>query len=965
MAAPVVGPSSSTARTRVRVRTACLVFAATGIAVLSLTSDGGSLGIAGPAGPPHARPPLDANTTLQGFGQAIGRGQSRPALAALGRRFAADPSDTQVVLELVRAGRYAGRLDWVASFLSAVHRRVPTAASYLGLAELRYLFGEQEEARDLARAAYRRLSTSIEAALSWASGLISSGEIPSAFIVLDDSNVGWEPDGMSLSAHQRLSAIAMLVGPEPIGLPVSLRWLRLAEDRGDEAATSRATVLVAAVESVRVRMSAARRAARRALSTAVPSSDSTTVVMALSASADVGAQHGLGLLDSTLGACQALSGAGLPARTDCLVSAIEAAWNAALPGEAIRLYQIAAPLAVTNPILTIRLAGAALPVLNGVGSYRASARLADDGAKAAAKLGSRDVQASFLVRLASAQRALGNYRAAQRTADEAVELTPKGSTQLLIRALVEAAEASIAIGNDADAAQSLARADELLPSATRVEAVGDVGRSLRLRLMLANTGSRASAGAGETGRPLSVVEAATEARRLESTGSMEAALVKYLVALQGFGDLRLEFSNASSRILFTDAWPELSRRAMAIAFATGDWELALALLEGARDWGAETKNLTLKPRLPILGPETAALAFAVGPAAVWAVLERSDRTHVLSLDIAPDVLRSQVMLCRAVSAENGADVEVWRSLCGQLSRSLLGRLEDAGMFTGVRRLLIVPDDALHLVSFASLPREDGRELYGERHLITQSPSLRLLSRSLETKAKAGPFVAFGAAGTAGGLAELAVLRGVSQMVFVGPRATERNLRRVAPGASVIHFGGHSSAATSELAGGALYLRGDDSEDGMLSIPEILEIDVSGSTVVLLGCDTATRPFEARLSGAASTLPSVGEAFLLAGARAVVGHLWPITESDARSWAEAFYAAGGPDGGHASLEQARRELRARWPDEPRRWASAVWLGAPEPRRSPRLLNGYLRRQASPTAGPLGRATWRAQPRHLAT
>ena len=438
------------------------------------------------------------------------------------------------------------------------------------------------------------------------------------------------------------------------------------------------------------------------------------------------------------------------------------------------------------------------------------------------------------------------------------------------------------------------------------------------------------AGAGETGRPLSVVEAATEARRLESAGSMEAALLKYLAALQGFEDLRLEFSNASARILFTDAWQELSRRAMAIAFATGDWELAVALLEGARDWGAETRDLTSKRRLPIIGPETATLAFAVGPAAVWAVLERSDSTHVLSLDVAPDVLRSQVMLCRAVSTEKG-DVEAWRSLCGQLSRSLLGPLEDAGMFTGVRRLLIVPDDALHLVSFASLPRAGGKELYGERYLITQSPSLRLLSRSIETKAKAGPFVAFGAAGTADRLAELAALRGAAQMLFLGPRATERNLRRVAPGASVIHFGGHSSAATSELAGGALYLRGDEREDGMLSIPEILEIDVLGSTVVLLGCDTAKRPFAARLSSAASMLPSVGEAFLLAGARAVVGQLWPITESDARAWAEAFYAAGGPDRGQASLQEARRELRARWPDEPRRWASAVWLGAPEPRR----------------------------------
>jgi CHAT domain-containing protein len=183
----------------------------------------------------------------------------------------------------------------------------------------------------------------------------------------------------------------------------------------------------------------------------------------------------------------------------------------------------------------------------------------------------------------------------------------------------------------------------------------------------------------------------------------------------------------------------------------------------------------------------------------------------------------------------------------------------------------------------------------------------------------------------------------AEVLLRGPRATETHWRRLASRASVIHFGGHALAppgdgggaglrlrgdasADGTVAVAGLRLRGDASADGTVTIAEILATELSGPTVVLLACDTAARASRPDAAGYHGQTPSIAEAFLIAGARAVVGTLWPITERDARLLAAAFYRAGGPARGLAALDEARRALRERWPDNTRLWAGIVWFGA---------------------------------------
>jgi CHAT domain-containing protein len=199
-------------------------------------------------------------------------------------------------------------------------------------------------------------------------------------------------------------------------------------------------------------------------------------------------------------------------------------------------------------------------------------------------------------------------------------------------------------------------------------------------------------------------------------------------------------------------------------------------------------------------------------------------------------------------------------------------------------------------------------------------------------------IAVGSGGGADQIAELdSVLGGERQVsaapldpragvLLRGPRATETHWRRLVARASVIHFGGHALAPLGDGGGAGLRLRGDASADGAVTVAEILATELPGSTVVLLACDTAARPSRTTAAGYHGLTPSIAEAFLIAGARAVVGTLWPITERDARLLAAAFYRAGGPARGLAALDDARRLLRQRWPDNPRLWAGIVWLGA---------------------------------------
>jgi CHAT domain-containing protein/tetratricopeptide (TPR) repeat protein len=284
-----------------------------------------------------------------------------------------------------------------------------------------------------------------------------------------------------------------------------------------------------------------------------------------------------------------------------------------------------------------------------------------------------------------------------------------------------------------------------------------------------------------------------------------------------------------------------------------------------------------------------------------------------------------------------------RSLVWDPVRPLLG---SAG------RAFIVPDGALSIVSFASLPGAAGRFLVedepvfhyldAERELAAPAPAAGGPRRSdalvvggadydLGVKAPAAA-PAPGAPSDCGRLASMSfpplaaagleadevasAWTGGSVVKLTGVEATEAAFRRLAPGRALLHLATHAflmedgACAAPGFEGNPLLLSGialaganargapaasgaaeGGLDDGILSADEIAGLDLSAAhCVVLSGCETAAGKVQL-----GEGIIGLRRAFATAGARALVMSVWQVKDAATRAWMDRFYEqleAGG-------------------------------------------------------------------------
>ncbi len=139
------------------------------------------------------------------------------------------------------------------------------------------------------------------------------------------------------------------------------------------------------------------------------------------------------------------------------------------------------------------------------------------------------------------------------------------------------------------------------------------------------------------------------------------------------------------------------------------------------------------------------------------------------------------------------------------------------------------------------------------------------------------------------------------------------------GYDLIHYSGHAKA-------GALLLA-----DGELTAEEIRNL-LSGRPFIFLNAcwsvrETAPLEKPAELPYAGLAARNLASAFILGGAAAVIGTLWPVRDSGARKFAKKFYtlALAGATVGEA-LRQARRWVQKDYPNDPL-WAAFILYGDP--------------------------------------
>jgi len=142
-------------------------------------------------------------------------------------------------------------------------------------------------------------------------------------------------------------------------------------------------------------------------------------------------------------------------------------------------------------------------------------------------------------------------------------------------------------------------------------------------------------------------------------------------------------------------------------------------------------------------------------------------------------------------------------------------------------------------------------------------------------------------------------------VYLGPEATVDRLQDDARRYSIVHIAAHGAIDASEpgRTGLVLSARGDD--DGFLSVPEVLDLDLDADLVVLSACDTA-RGVVRRGEG----VQSLARAFMYAGARDVVATLWQVDDKETEVAMRSLYEGlkGEGRGAASALRQARLQLR---------------------------------------------------------
>ncbi|MBI2837356.1 MAG: CHAT domain-containing protein [Acidobacteria bacterium] len=330
----------------------------------------------------------------------------------------------------------------------------------------------------------------------------------------------------------------------------------------------------------------------------------------------------------------------------------------------------------------------------------------------------------------------------------------------------------------------------------------------------------------------------------------------------------------------------------------------------------------------------------------WLIAITRTSSRVFAL---PDrrMLEAQVdlftgMVSRRDGQEAAAAAALYRDLLAPAMRI---------MPAAIRRLVIVPDGSLHRLPFSALrARSEGPPLIAQYDLCLV-PSVTVWLRWLKKLAPAAdrPAIVFAdphlvREGKANAFERLRLLDadelpgalpyariegrmitrflGAGSLLLEGTDASEdalkqTDLRRY----GILYFATHVVIDERNPDRSAVLLApSPPSEDGLLQSRDIIGLRLNGQVVVLFGCRSVTGT---QLRG--EGVMGIARAFLQAGARTVVGSLWPLRDAEASGLSEGFceHLAMGHDVA-ASLAAAQRDrMSAGAPAAA--WAGLVVIG----------------------------------------
>lgn len=280
-----------------------------------------------------------------------------------------------------------------------------------------------------------------------------------------------------------------------------------------------------------------------------------------------------------------------------------------------------------------------------------------------------------------------------------------------------------------------------------------------------------------------------------------------------------------------------------------------------------------------------------------------------------ELARKSAAFMLGVSSPEGVFREAGRSLYDILLRPAQAQIDAA------QRILLSPDGPLHKLTFAALVFKPQTEAGASRYFVEMKPlhvvvsmgvyeGLRARSapadRSQQTVLALGDpayappggppaQVVFDCGARRDALAPLPVTREQVQEIkrLFGERATaqldrdasETNLKRLAPQASIIHIASHGYAENCDPLGSFIVLsQAGGAEEGLLRAFEIMdELRLNADLVTLSACETGLGEITK-----SEGVTGLTRAFQYAGAKSVVVSLWSVRDTSTSQLMAEFY-----------------------------------------------------------------------------
>jgi CHAT domain-containing protein len=263
------------------------------------------------------------------------------------------------------------------------------------------------------------------------------------------------------------------------------------------------------------------------------------------------------------------------------------------------------------------------------------------------------------------------------------------------------------------------------------------------------------------------------------------------------------------------------------------------------------------------------------------------------------------------------------SLLRELGRLLIEPV--AGFLDPKRTIVIIPDRALHGLPFAALSRPDKNEYLIQEFPIVVSPSLTYFLAANEHSAETTRNAIVGFGSQNGDSSELKELNALSvfydtRKLYAGQQVNKPTFLSEMNKATIFHYAGHSATDAVDPLRSSILLDGNRSGPNSVTAVDISRQRLARNAVVILSsCDSSVGNSRDGIG-----VRGLTSAFLIGGAGAVVGSLWPVEETSTADLMIRFHRAFAKE--HMPVAQALREAQLSFlQSSPQRAHPYYWSG----------------------------------------